>query len=490
MEKFQEIQDDIKKRFDIIHAPVYPRSINRIDNTDIFMINAGARDYLIAVGGNCGFFCEPCISASGQSYYLIPLCHENAAVLRTLFPFTAPVPILSCDRTIGVGDRLGIACPGHIRAFEKYDALPVFAQQSMRELTLLNRNYDEVLDCVTFSVYREGFRRGFGADGDHLKNPKEIEYALNSGYTMITLDCSEHIHNNVETPEQISAVYCGAEELERHYIGKHFHIEEADLYFPEDEFRKMFCIYADAIDFVEKIYFGYIENRHNKVDFEISMDETSMPTSPLQHFFVANELVRRGVRFSTLAPRFCGEFQKGIDYIGDVGQFTKEIRVHAAIARYFGYKLSIHSGSDKFSVFSVIGELTRGRFHLKTAGTSWLESIKLVALKDPCLYREIHEFALGAFNEARHYYSVSADITRIPDIGALKDSELPQLFQQTDARQLIHITYGLIMTKKDSQGQFVFRNRLYKLWRQYSEDYAVLLENHIGKHMELLYSKL
>ncbi len=101
------------------------------------------------------------------------LNHETACFLRERFPWTAPVPVLRRERTVGVGDRLGIACPGHLRVFEKYDATPVLAQQSIRELNLTGRTYNDVLDCVTFAVFREDFQRGFGADGDHLKQPQE-----------------------------------------------------------------------------------------------------------------------------------------------------------------------------------------------------------------------------------------------------------------------------------------------------------------------------
>ncbi len=99
---------------------------------------------------------------------------------------------------MGVGDRLGIAGPGHIRVFQEYDVYPVFAQQSIRELNLTQRTYKDVLDSTTFSVFREGYTKGFGADGDHLKKPEEVKMALDLGFTMITLDCSEHMHNEAE----------------------------------------------------------------------------------------------------------------------------------------------------------------------------------------------------------------------------------------------------------------------------------------------------
>jgi hypothetical protein len=187
-----------------------------------------------------------------------------------------------------------------------------------------------------------------------------------------------------------------------------------------------------------------------------------------------------------MAPRFCGEFQKGIDYIGDLSQFDKEIKIHAVIARHFGYKLSIHSGSDKFSVFPSIGRETRGIFHVKTAGTNWLEAMRAAAVIDPGLYREVHAYALSAFDEARKYYHVTTDLGKIPALDTLADEELPGLFSNNDARQLIHITYGLILNKKNPDGSFSFKDRLYKLWSDHEDVYAEALVKHIGKHLDLL----
>ena len=197
-------------------------------------------------------------------------------------------------------------------------------------------------------------------------------------------------------------------------------------------------------------------------------------------------MIDAGVSFATLAPRFCGEFQKGIDYIGDLAQFEKEIKVHAAIARHFKYKLSVHSGSDKFSVFPAVGRESRGIFHIKTAGTNWLEAVRVIAQADPALYREVHGYALCAFDEARKYYHVSADLAKIPGLASLSDAELPGLFENNDCRQLIHITYGLILNKKNGDGSFAFRDRLYHIWRREEDAYARALERHIGKHLDLL----
>lgn len=471
------------RKFDI-----YKDSVNE----NLCMVAAEDQDYLVA-DPKLGFEGQAVVS-DGKEWTLAPLNHANAEKMRALFPWTAPTRVLDRDKTMGVGDRLGIAADGHIKVFKKYPEItPIFAQQSIRELNLTNRTFADVIDSASFAVFRNGFKTGWGADGDHVKTADEVAYALRSGCTMITLDCSEQIDNTVEgmTEEQVNAKYVQNKELEDIYLNKSFDIGEGvTISFDQDMFRRSVLIYSAAIEHCKDIYFNVImKDGKQLADFELSIDETMTPTVPEQHFFVANELIRHHIHVSTVAPRFCGEFQKGIDYIGNLDQFAKEMKVHAVISRHFGYKISIHSGSDKFSIFPAAGKETKGRFHLKTAGTNWLEAVKLVAIKDPELYREIHKFALTAFEAATAYYHVTTNLNNIPDIDTLTDEQLPDLFKNNDSRQLIHITYGLILNKKNDDGSYTFKDRLYKLWRKYRDDYANLLFNHIGHHAKAILLK-
>lgn len=462
---------------------VYPHSVRE----DAFMADLGDRDVLVAKAG-LGFQGDA-FSVGGCDWVLAELSHENAGILRSRFPFTAPVSVLKHPRTLGLGDRLGLAAPGHLQALKSYDALPILAQQSVRELTLTGRSFPEVLDCASWAVFREGYTGGFGADGDHLKTFEEVQHAIDCGYTMITLDCSEHIRNDIGsmTAEEVARAYRPDRAREERYLGKCFTVEDCSISFPEEDFRRMCLIYNDAIDFAARVYERFFRGRE-ELDFEVSIDETATTTAPAQHFYVASELLARGVKPATVAPRFCGEFQKGIDYIGDPEQFEAELRQHAAIARHFGYKISVHSGSDKFSVFPRVGRQCRGVFHVKTAGTSWLEAMAVIARQEPALYREIHRFALEeAFAEATKYYHVTTDLNNIPPLAELADDALPALFSNNDARQLIHITYGGILQARNADGSFRFRDRLYRAWRSGAAAYAQALEGHIGKHLSLLY---
>ena len=113
--------------------------------------------------GDCGVIARKC-----------PLNEHNAQLLRKLFPWTAPVSLRNRKTTIGCGDRLGLASIGHIAAVKHFDATPVLAQQSMRELDLTGRTYRQVVDDTTFMVFQAGYKDGYGADGDHLKNIPDI----------------------------------------------------------------------------------------------------------------------------------------------------------------------------------------------------------------------------------------------------------------------------------------------------------------------------
>ena len=237
---------------------------------------------------------------------------------------------------------------------------------------------------------------------------------------------------------------------------------------------------------MEAIFRKYIVTLDRAVDFEISIDETATPTSPEAHYLVANELRDRGVTIFSMAPRFCGEFQKGIDYIGDIAQFERELASHAAIAVHFEYKLSIHSGSDKFSVFPLIGQYTNGLFHIKTAGTNWLEAVRVVAKVNPSLYRRMHQYALDHFVEATAYYHVTTDINAIVPLGEVTDASLPDYMEENNARQLLHITYGLLLQAKNSDSSRTFADEFFQTMAEQEDTFAEGLRHHIGRHLELL----
>ncbi|MBQ9335751.1 MAG: hypothetical protein IJS14_00445 [Lentisphaeria bacterium] len=429
------------------------------------------------------------VSGNGIFAKKAPLTEKNAAVLRKVFPWTAPVPVLNKKCSFGCGDRLGLATSAHAQLFKKYNAFPVFAQQSIRELVLTKRTYRSVIDDATFQVFMAGYTGGYGADGDHLKSFEHIDMALETGVTMLTLDLSDELHPAfAETSgAELEKAYAAAPaelraECEKRYLAGPIRLTASTLNFTKEELMRCVLIYSDAMDFAAKVSERLRQHGAGKVDLEISIDETSAPTLPEHHYFVASELKRRGVVFASLAPRFIGEFQKGIDYIGDIKEFRKQFGQHVEIADFFGtYKVSVHSGSDKFSTFPIIGELTKGHFHLKTAGTSWLEAVEAIAYADPKLFREIYNKAFDALPAALKLYHITADFSVLPKENTLTDAQLPDLLKCVPGRQLLHITYGA-MVGDDPQ----MHDKIYRALFVHEEEYQKQLDEHFRKHIELL----
>ena len=163
-------------------------------------------DYLVVTGENALPF--DVLAAEGDTK-VCPQNNGNAKLLQSVISYLNPVSRKGHKFTIGLGDRLGCASEGHLKLLAGKGIFPVLAQQSIRELNLTGRTYEDVLCSAVWAVFNEGYTDGFGADGDHLKQPFEIEYAIACGFSMITLDCSEHIDNTIMplSDEELTAKY-------------------------------------------------------------------------------------------------------------------------------------------------------------------------------------------------------------------------------------------------------------------------------------------
>lgn len=470
----------------------YGNSTRKKDNAIISMARDHKERFLMVIstkdGGIISKFSGELIGDSGIFAKKCSLNEHNAQVIREIFPWSAPISLRNRKTTVGCGDRLGLATPGHIAAAKEFDVSPVLAQQSIRELKLTGRTYRDVVDDTTFLVFQSGYKDGYGADGDHLKTIADINVALAAGMPMITLDLSEVMNAAAGdwSDSEIEAAYADLREdlrnrIEKSYFDKSFQAGDFAIKFDPATARRCAVMYTKAMDFAAEVHEHLKGNRGSEFDLEISIDETTSPTLPEHHLFIALELDYRKVQFTSLAPRFIGEFQKAIDYIGDLDEFDRQFAVHAEIAKSFGgYKVSIHSGSDKFAVYPTIGKMTDMRLHLKTAGTSWLEAVKVVAEQDPVLYRVMHECALEHFNEALKLYHITADISKIPNVNELYDEDLPKLMEMDEARQLLHITYGSILNDHSIRPMF------FSALHEHEEFYHELLKAHFEKHLNLL----
>jgi len=471
-------------------AGIYIRSLYKRENVLYLIARTAKKKALLAIADQAVNFAFTGTSEThaGLSYQVVELTKENAPALHALFPFTKPVSLRDRRTTIGMGDRLGKATAGHIRAARKYQVAPVLAQQSIRELDFTDRDFAEVVADASFAVFEEGYEEGYGADGDHLKNFEAIDTALAEHMPMVTLDLTEVMkpdvadwaENKVEDafnrlPDEFR------DRVKRDFFDASFRCGEHTITIPASEAKLCAVMYGPALDFSEKVNRHVKKKTNDTYDLEISIDETTTPTLPEHHVFIARELQERGVMVNSLAPRFVGEFQKAIDYIGDIDEFERQFAVHCAIAREFGgYKISVHSGSDKFSVYPAVGKHTGHRLHLKTAGTSWLESIRVIARKAPDLYRTMHTKAIQFFPEALKYYRITADIETIPAPESVPDEKLESLLEIAECRQLLHVSYGGLLSDPAVRSDF------FATLHREEESYYNIIEAHFDKHISLL----
>ncbi len=388
-----------------------------------------------------------------------PLTHENAEFLRRTLPYTAPI-CLGTRPSIGTGDRLGLATPGHIRAVRNTGMFPVLAQQSIREMTRTGRSPENVMDDATWGVFEEGYRDGFGADADHLKTADDIERTFSAGFRSFTIDPGEYVDNAAETDDARAlktklkklpwdVLESDADAFQNTWCEQTFAVGVGmDLPFSTDQALRAAVKYGRAVAHTVAMY-RRLETLAGGQPFEMEMsvDETDAPTTIREHFYVAQELQRLGVRVAGLAPRFVGAFEKGIDYKGDLAEFEADFSKHVKVAKHFGgYKISIHSGSDKFSIYPIIAKHAGALAHVKTAGTSYLEELRTTAQVAPLLFREIYAFALERYDEDKATYHVSARPEALPSPESLSDDRLASLLEVDDGRQVLHVTYGSVLS--------------------------------------------
>jgi hypothetical protein len=413
---------------------------------------------------------------------------DNARSLRQHLPWLAPTP-LGLTTSVGFGDRLGVATPGHVRAMERTGKglSPIFAQQSIREMTRTRRTPEEVMRDATFGAFEAGWRGGVGADADHLKTTGDIDRCVAAGFTFYTIDPGEFVDDEAHdapaerVKEKVAALPwaeldSSERDLVRRYVGKTLDLGDRRLEpGPEAVFRAA-AKYGRAIAHVVRMY-RHLASQGIDFELEVSVDETGTPTSHTEHAYIAGELRRLGVKWVSLAPRFIGRFEKGIDYLGDLEALREHLAGHAAVMRSHGpYKLSLHSGSDKFSVYPLIAEATGGLVHLKTAGTSYLEALRVTASYAPALFREILALAKARFENDVASYPISGKLERVPDPERLADDELPGLLEQRDARQVLHVTFGSVLGR--------YKDALLRVLDEQEEVHYEGLARHFVKHLE------
>jgi hypothetical protein len=397
--------------------------------------------------------------------------------------------------SIGAGDRFGRQGAAQIAAFskarEKGVDVAIVWNKSNREHILIGTEPFDQRAAAERAIQATGWDGPWHVDADHIGLATVDRFAPHCDF--FTLDVADYIGKSA-APEAVEA-----------FAAKHANLTAAKgipARLDAAAIRAAALRYLHAVDEAAKTYRRICELRKGD-DFvtEVSMDETAVPQSPAELIVILAALADAGVPVQTIAPKFSGRFNKGVDYVGDVAAFFKEFEADVRVARWsaevFGLpkslKLSVHSGSDKFSLYKGMGEIIRKEgagLHLKTAGTTWLEEI--VGLADSggdglTMAKEIYRAAYGRFDEVVAPYAEVIDIDRkrlpSPDevdrwegpdlVAALRHVQADRRFNP-GMRQLVHVAFrvaaamgGRYFEALDRHEAAVSRNVDVNLWERH-----------------------
>lgn len=369
--------------------------------------------------------------------------------------------------SFGTGDRFAHQGIAQLRALQKAaDAgihfTPVW-NKSNREHTIIHSEPVDQRRAADDAVKASGWKNSYFVDADHINLgnvDRFVDYC-----DFFTIDVADYIGKKADQPaiDAFVAKY-------NKYIGK---LTIPGLAQPFDITRELLQTIAEKYLFAAqeaaRIY-RHIENKKGKDNFvtEVSMDEVNDPQTPVEMFFILAALADEKIPAQTIAPRFSGRFNKGVDYVGNVDQFEKEFEADLLVIDYavkqFGLpeelKLSIHSGSDKFSIYPVMGRLIKKYdkgIHVKTAGTTWLEECigLCMASDESCdLIKSIYSIALTRYDELCAPYATVIDIKRenLPtstEIQRWSEQQMADAIRHipthagynADIRQLLHVGY-------------------------------------------------
>lgn len=327
--------------------------------------------------------------------------------------------------TIGMGDRFGRQGKAQLQAALKAreqgaDIAPVW-NKSHREHTTIHTEPMSLRAEADEAVKALGWDGPYYVDADHIGFANVDLFMEASNF--FTLDVAESIG---KAPDG-AALSAFVEKYQRFAGELSIPGIPEPLTITQDLIASIGGKYLSAVKEAGRIY-RHIEEAKGKDNFvtEVSMDETSEPQTPVEMLFILAAIADEGIPAQTIAPRFSGRFNKGVDYVGDVAQFTREFEDDLAVIQFavkeFGLpadlKLSVHSGSDKFAIYQPIREAIKRYdtgIHLKTAGTTWLE--ELIGLAEAGgegleIAREVYEKAYGRFEELCTPYAEVIDIDR------------------------------------------------------------------------------
>lgn len=366
-----------------------------------------------------------------------------------------------------------------------------------------NRTPEQVVGDAVRGAKESGWTDVQGADADHLKTPQDVDRTADAGFVFYTIDPSGDVdaqaddYNADQLATKFKAVADQAPWV-KDYEGKTIKLANGTTISLEATVvRKAAVKYGKAIsaacglaDYIAKA----ATKRSQPYEIELSVDETPQPTTLAEHYVIADQCLKAGMKLVSLAPRFIGEFEKGVDYKGDLKALEKSLGDHAAIAQQLGpYKLSLHSGSDKLSIYPAFARQTKGKWHVKTAGTSYLEVLCAVLRHDEGLFRKIVDFSRSRYDTDKATYHVSASLSTTPPPSDIRDAvKLEQIYLERwqdvktargftePGRQILHTTFGSVLTHAD------FGPAIKQILKEHPETYTQILDEHFSKHLEAL----
>jgi len=325
--------------------------------------------------------------------------------------------------TLGIGDRFGHQGEAQLRALQRATAQgievsPVW-NKSNREHNLIGTEPSSLREEADAAVNALGWKAPYFVDADHI-NLNTVDRFLNAS-DFFTIDVADSIGKTPD-PAAVERLVAKHEGEPLDYPGLSSPIRRGP-----GEIRDAAAKFLAAMQEAGDVY-RHIAARKTAGSFvvEVSTDEASSPQTPAELYLILAMLADEGVPVATIAPKFTGQFNKGVDYEGNLADFTREFEDDLIVLKHAGpalglpegLKLSVHSGSDKFSIYPVINRLVKQHgagLHLKTAGTTWLEEIAAIAASGEegrVLAAGIYADALARYDEVTAPYATVLHIDR------------------------------------------------------------------------------
>lgn len=369
--------------------------------------------------------------------------------------------------SMGIGDRFAHQGKAQLAAFVKarsmgVEVAPVW-NKSNREHNIVHSEPTSVRQEADDAVKALGWSSPYFVDADHIGQKTVERFIAPSDF--FTLDVADFINK----PAADADIAAFASNYARYAGSLKIPGISGSLDITRDRIEAIARKYLFAAQEAGRI-FQLIAATKGAGNFvtEVSMDETDQPQTPGELFFILAAIADQKIPIQTIAPKFTGRFNKGVDYVGDVRQFEKEfnedLSVIAHAIREFGLpgnlKLSVHSGSDKFSIYAPIRKAVQAHgagLHVKTAGTTWLE--ELIGLASAGgeglqIARDIYAQALARFDELCAPYATVIDVdkARLPSADAVSKwtgEEFAQTLRHDQGnprynpsfRQLLHVAF-------------------------------------------------